>query len=186
MVYPIVLIACLLLSPKVNAEHQTRYQIDKSYGDVIAAVERLANEPRKVPFKVPNLPALIEGKDVRIQTDFRPAVRHYVVKIMLEQPIGKLHTFNKTLEVWGKKDHYIIQSTVNIGWGRDNRCDLIARIKQRILDKAECAVLLLEKRKIDEYAARISTKEVEQSITWGKIGSDAFDLFTLILLKFGE
>ena len=175
-----------LLCSSARAEHQIRYQVDKTYYDVVAAVERLVNEKRRVPFKVPNLPALIEGKDIRIQTDFRPTLRHYVVNITLENPIGKLHTFNNTIEVWGKKDHYLIQHTVNIGWGGCNRCRWVAGIKQRILDKAECAVLLLEKGKIVEYAARIETVKVEQPITWSKIGSDTFDLITLLIAKLND
>jgi hypothetical protein len=168
-----------------NAKEQLTYSIDKSYGDVIAAVERLANEPRKVPFKVPNLPALIEGKDIHITTDFRPSVRHYVVKIVLENNIGKLNQFDKTLEVWGKKDSYTIRSTVDIGWD-DFNCGILNRIKDRIVAKAECAILCAEQRKIMEYSARIGTKPVEQPITWGKIASDTFDLITLIIFKMNE
>jgi hypothetical protein len=174
-----------LCTTKVSAKQQIEYQVNNSYGDVVAAVERLANEPRKVPFKVPNLPALIEGKDIHITTDFRPSVRHYVVNITLENNIGKLNKFEKTLEVWGKKDSYIVRSTVDIGWD-DFKLGILNNIKNKIVAKAECSILCLEKQKIMEYSARIETKPVEQPITWGKIASDTFDLMTLIVLKFED
>jgi hypothetical protein len=149
--------------------HERVYTIDHSYGDVVAAVERLANEPRTKPFKVPNLPAIIHGKDIIVTTYARPSIRYYSVEIRLEKPLGKLHTFDKQLEVWGKPDKYILRSTIDIGWGRNNVCGIIGCIKQAFLDKAESMILSIEKAKIMKYANRIGTPEVETERSWGLI-----------------
>lgn len=180
----VVLLASLICSTSYGKQQLT-YYVPNSYGDVIAAVERLANEPRRVPFKVPNLPALIEGKDLHITTDFRPSRRHYIVNIVLENDIGKLNQFDLKIEVWGKPKYYVIRSTVDIGWD-DFRCRLLNKIKDRIVSQAECAVLCLEKQKVMEYSSRIKTVEVEQPITWSKIASDTFDVITLIILKIDD
>ena len=161
------------------------YRIDRSYGDVVAAVERLANEPRTKPFKVPNLPALINGRDIVVTTYIQPSRRYYRVVIQLEHPIGRLCRFDKTLEVWGKSDHYVLRSTVHIDW-MDFRSRLANRIKDRVVALAECEVLKMERCKIQDYARRIGTPVVEKPDSWGLILFDAWDLGIRVYDKWGE
>lgn len=178
---------CLCVPASTQAKHEMTYRIEHSYGDVVAAVERLANEPRKRPFKVPNLPAMIEGKDAIVTTWVQPSQRYYRVNIRLERPIGRLLRFDKQLEVFGKPDHYVLKSTVDIDWQGFDRCRLLARIKARVLAKAECMVLQMERDKVMDYARRIGTPEVEQEDSMSSIFVAAWELvLRVVALRKGE
>jgi len=163
------------------------YEIPVTYGDVVGAVERLANEPRTKPFKVPNLPAIIEGKDIVVETYAKPSVRYYRGKAYLDTPMGRMHKFDKQIEVWGKPDKYIIKGSVDIGWTGFDRCSIVRSIKNRIISKAECMVLQMEKKKIMEYASRIETVEVEKpGVSWGSILYKVWDIGVDILTKIDD
>ena len=159
------MINVLLLLPIILGTDLT-YTIDKTYGDVVAAVEQRANEHRTTPFKVPNLPVIIEGKDISVSFYARPSIRYYQVDVNLEKNIGKLVKFDKKLQVWGRSNDYLITSTVNIEWGKESCVPLINRVKQRIINNVECKVLQFEKTKLLNYASKMGQPKQETEISW--------------------
>jgi len=142
------------------------YTIDKTYGNVVAAVEQRANEHRTTPFKVPNLPVIIEGKDISVSFYARPSIRYYQVDVNLEKNIGKLVKFDKKLQVWGRSNDYLIKSTVNIEWGKESCVPLINRVKQRIINNVECKVLQLEKQRFMYHVSKMGKAETQQEESW--------------------
>lgn len=170
----LVFVLLVLSCTASYAQQSLSYSVPHSYWEVVAAIERVVNEPRKRPFKVPNLPALIHGKDFVVTTSARPATREYRASVKLVRPIGRLTRFDHSIVVRGLPDHYEIRSSIDIDW-RWNIC-LGSRIVQRVVSKAECMVLQLERRKVAEYNARIETPEVEQPDSWLLIGIDLFRL----------
>ena len=171
-----ILTVVLLLASTAQAQQQITYRIERSYGDVAAAVERVVNEPRHTPFKLPNLPALIEGKDIVLTTTIDPTRRAYVANMEVKK--GRLSFIHK-VELWGKPDHYVIRATVDIDWCW--RARFGSRIVASLVSRAECTVLQMEKCKVLEYARQMETPEVElaqDSLT--KILIDAYRLIKRI------
>ena len=172
-----ILLAALLLTSTAQAQHKMSYRVDKTYGDVVAAVERLANEPRERPLKIPNFPAILSDKDLKVTTVIDPSTRTYTVRIELAlQAMGNLAKFLHTIKVTGHPDHYVVESYVDIDWhdtGFGSR--IVNCVASRIIPRAECQFLCMEKAKVLEYAAQMETPEVElDQDSWGKVLIDSY------------
>lgn len=179
---------CLLVilsSTSLYAEECMVYTVPHTYKDLVATVEKVVNEPRTKPFRVPNLPVIIEGKDISIQVYIKPSQRYYRAKITLDKPIGKLTRFNKTIEIWGQSDKYVIRSSVDIKWGRDITLPIISKIKEKIIHSAECGILCVEKNKILEYSGKME-KNLEKEISWCIILQDAWILYDDLKRKLND
>lgn len=170
-----ILISLLLLFAPVVSASEIQYRVNKSYYDVVAAVEKIINEPRERPIKIPNLPVLLGDKDIVVTTYVRPATRYYSVTIELNKPIGKLTRFDKKIEIFGQKSSYLIVSSVDIEYGRQS-CLLINRIKDKIITNVEYTLLAAEKRQLLRYAAKLDAPYEHDVYSW-------YYILTLILEK---
>ncbi len=166
----------LCIFPIISQASEIQFRVNRSYSDVVAAVEQLANEPRTVPFKVPNLPVLIRGKDIIIKTYIRPATRFYSVEISLDKPIGKLYNFEQVLEVRGQGDSYLVRLSVDLGYGKEFNCQIINRIKNSIITNIEYKILSIEKSRILYHASHMNTQASAEEYSW-------YQLITLFLDK---
>lgn len=170
-----LIISLVLILPSIATASEIQYRVNKSYYDVVAAVEKIINEPRERPIKIPNLPVLLGDKDIVVTTYVRPATRYYSVTIELNKPIGKLTRFDKKIEIFGQKSSYLIVSSVDIEYGRQS-CLLINRIKDKIITNVEYTLLVAEKRQLLRYATKIEAAPEYAEPSW-------YYILTLILEK---
>lgn len=171
-----LIISLAVLLPSLASASEIEYRVNKSYYDVVAAVEKIINEPRERPIKIPNLPVLLGDKDVVVTTYIRPATRYYSVTIGLNKPIGKLTRFDKKIEIFGQKDSYRIVSSVDIEYGKTSCLQIVNRIKDKIITNVEYTLLAAEKKQLLRYASHIEAAPEYTEPSW-------YYIATLILEK---
>lgn len=152
------------------------YRVNQNYKKVVAAVERVMNEPRTRKVKVPDLPAYIEGADVvysKIEID--AVNRKYNATIKYKR--GALFLEHR-VKLWWTGNDYSIEAYINIDWCATGFGSRVANCVARriVVPRAEMKFLCIEKAKVYEYSDRIDTVEVEQPDSWVLILVDAVRL----------
>jgi len=177
-----IILLALLVPASAEAQQQMEYRVKQDYESIVRAVERVMNEPRERPVQIPNLPAIVGASDlVQATTSINPKQRKYSATV--EYAVGKLHLCHRIDLSWTRTDYRIV-AFVDIDWCWNARIG--RRIVQRVVSKAECTFLCLERNKILELSRRIDTVEVEKPDSWVYIISDAIDVGVRTYQKFKE
>ena len=91
-------------------------------------------------------------------------------------------------KIIGKQDHYVVQSDLDIGYGKQSCIPLINRIKARIIRRIERKMLCAEQQQILKYANKMPQDKVitAKDYSWSWVLQTTIEVIEVIVAKMGD